>query len=229
MQRPDWQPPRSVILTGEVRFPGRYTLTNKTERIADVVRRAGGLTSAAAADAAYFGRAASATSFRSATERGDELALAGDSLPSAIERTRVGLDLGRALARSGSTDNLVLFEGDSLHIPFRRSTVEIRGEVNAPSTITHAGRRIGYYLRAAGGSSATGNERRAYVIQPNGKIEARSRLLWVVPLDPKPREGATVVVPKREENSEAVQRVASTVQIIAQTLASVATIVVLLR
>jgi protein involved in polysaccharide export with SLBB domain len=229
MQRPDWQPPRSVILTGEVRFPGRYTLVSKSERLSEVVRRAGGLTEDASADAAFFGRVVSATSFRAATERGDELALEDDSMPPELERTRVGLDLGRALMRGRSADNLVLFEGDSLHVPFRRTTVEIQGAVNAPSIITHSGRRIGYYLSAAGGSSASGNERRAYVIQPNGKIQSRRRLVWVIALDPKPREGATVVVPAGQDNGEGVQRIVNTVQIIAQTLASVATLVVLLR
>ncbi len=105
--------------------------------------------------------------------------------------------------------------------------VEIRGAVNAPSVITHDGARIGYYPRAAGGGSLAGDEGRAYVIQPNGKIESRQRFLWLVKIDSRPREGATVVVPAAEENSQSVPRVAATVQIIAQTLASLATVVVL--
>lgn len=222
LQEPDWQAPRSVVLTGQVRFPGRYTLTSRSETVAELLARAGGVTPDAAVDAAYFGRVTAATSFRRDVE---------DSLASTpvVERSRVGLDLNRALQRRQSSDNLVLIDGDSLDIPFRRSTVEIRGAVNAPSVITHEGRRIGYYIRAAGGEALNGSERRAYVIQPNGKIETRHRLFWVIALDPRPREGATVVVPVEADNSQSVQRVASTVQIIAQTLASVATIVVLMR
>ena len=37
-------------MTGEVRFPGRYTLLSKTARVSDVVRRARGLTGAPHAD-----------------------------------------------------------------------------------------------------------------------------------------------------------------------------------
>lgn len=222
MQQPDWEQPRSVVLTGQVRFPGRYTLVSKTERLADVVERAGGLTTEAAVDAAYFGRVTSATSFRRDVE-------ADSTQIALVQRSRVGLSLGQAMRQQGSTDNLVLIEGDSLDVPFRRSTVEIRGAVNAPSVITHEGKRIGYYIRAAGGGALNGSERRAYVIQPNGKIEARQRLFWVIKLDPKPREGATVVVPIEADGAQSVQRVASTVQIIAQTLASFATVVILLR
>jgi hypothetical protein len=122
-----------------------------------------------------------------------------------------------------------LINGDSLDVPLRRSTVEIRGAVNTPAVITHEEKGIGYYIRAAGGRALNGSERRAYVIQPNGKIEARRRLFWLISLDPTPREGATVVVPVEEERTQSVQRVAATVQIIAQTIASLATLVVVLR
>jgi protein involved in polysaccharide export with SLBB domain len=65
MQQPDFQLQRGVNLTGEVRFPGRYTLLTKDERIADVIRRAGGLTQEADADAAYFTRLRAEASFAS--------------------------------------------------------------------------------------------------------------------------------------------------------------------
>lgn len=224
MQQPEWEEPRSVVLTGQVRFPGRYTLLSKSEKLSDVVTRAGGFTPDASVDAAYFGRATEATSFRRDIEIDSTLGAAR-----AIERARIGLDLQRAMRQKSSTDNLVLIDGDSLNVPFRRSTVEIRGAVNAPSVITHEGKRIGYYVRAAGGGSLTGDERRAYVIQPNGKIQSRHRFMWVVMIDPKPREGATVVVPAAVDNSANMQRVATMVQIVAQTLASLATVVILLR
>lgn len=41
---PGFEPQRRVVLTGEVRFPGPYSLQTREERISDLVRRAGGLT-----------------------------------------------------------------------------------------------------------------------------------------------------------------------------------------
>jgi len=49
--------PRTVVLTGEVRFPGRYTLLTRTERLSDVIQRAGGLTEHAYANGIRFFRA----------------------------------------------------------------------------------------------------------------------------------------------------------------------------
>lgn len=216
MQQPDFQLQRSVNLTGEVRFPGRYTLLRKDEKISDVIRRAGGLTPEADADAAFFTRLRADVSFASELER-------------EASRTRVGVDLARALDRPRSDDNLILLDGDALNVPTRRTTVEIRGAVNAATAITvNPGASFKYYVRAAGGATATGDEKRAYVIQPNGKIEARERLLWIFVRNPAPRPGATVVVPARSEDNRTNERVAL-VSVIAQTIASLATVYAILR
>lgn len=236
MQQPDWVRPRSVIVTGEVRFPGRYTLVSKDERLSDVVRRAGGLTADAAIDAAYFARAVALTSFRNdSAGRMDSSAVRTDSLPGtmaprdSVERARVGLDLARALRDRGSSDNLVLFDEDSLHVPVQRSTIEIKGAVNAPTSITaQRGASLSFYVRAAGGPALNGDEGRAYVIQPNGQIQSRRRVLLLIPIEPRPRPGATVMVPARSSDSRLNERVAI-VSVIAQTVASLATVYAILR
>lgn len=216
MQQPDFQLQRRVVLSGEVKFPGTYTLLRKDEKIADVIRRAGGLTPEADAEAAYFTRRRAETSFAA-------------EFAGADSRTRVGVDLARALSRVQSDDNLTLLDGDVLNVPSRRSTVEIQGAVNAPTAITvRPGQSFRYYVRAAGGANASGDEKRAYVIQPNGKIEARSRVLWIFVDNPEPLAGATVVVPPKAEGRPASERVA-TVALIAQTLASIAAVAALLR
>jgi polysaccharide export outer membrane protein len=216
MEQPDWQLQRTVALTGEVRFPGRYALRTKNERVSDLIQHAGGLTAEADADAAYFSRQRAATSF------------AGDTLAASL-RTRVGVALEDALRRKRGNDDLILMHGDSLHVPFRITTVEILGEVNAPGAIAvHGSQSIAYYLDAAGGASATGDGRRAYVIQPNGKVETRRRFLWIFRNDPTPRAGASVVVPAKAATDGRTERLA-TVSIIAQTIASLAAVVAIMR
>lgn len=216
MEQPDWQLQRTVTLTGEVRFPGRYALRSKDERISDLIAHAGGLTNEADADAAFFSRTRANTSF------------AAQAVSERV-RTRVGVDLSRALRRAESDDDLVLIDDDSLHVPFRRTTVEIQGLVNSPTAIAvDRGRTLRYYVRAAGGASATGDDKKAYVIQPNGKIEARERVLWLFVNNPTPRAGATVVVPAKEERASSSERIA-TVALIAQTIASIAAVAALLR
>ncbi|MDQ8177768.1 MAG: SLBB domain-containing protein, partial [Gemmatimonadota bacterium] len=249
--QPDFSLPRSVVITGEVRYPGRYALRTKSERLSDIVQRAGGLSGEAAADAAYFARAKTLTAFQRAagdsapakpkaaggearggaeatTQR--ESAKGFDSTDVSVERSRVGVNLLAALARPQSDDNLLLFDNDSLHLPMQRTTIEISGAVNAPSIIAAAsGRSISFYVRAAGGASLVGDASRAYVIQPDGKIQARRTVLGIVPLYPTPRPGATVVVPVKAADDGSLQRLTATIQIVAQTVASLATVWALLR
>jgi len=127
MQQPGWEEPRSVILTGQVQLPVEYTLLSKTEKLSDVVTRAGGFTADAAVDAAYFGRTTETNSLRRDFEL-DSIASASQT----IDRARIGLNLQRAMRQRSSTENLVLIDGDSPNAPLRRSTVLVRWGVNAP-------------------------------------------------------------------------------------------------
>ena len=227
MQSPDYLPPRSVVVSGEVRFPGRYTLRTKSERLSDLLVRAGGPTTDADLGAAYFARAKALQSFQAS--EGRESVDSMVQKQQTVERGRVGVDLPVALRRPGSSDDLTLFAEDSLHVPFRRTTVEIEGAVNAPTAIaSRRGASIDYYVRAAGGASITGDARRVYVIQPNGKIEAPRRIAGLIPVRPTPRPGSTVVVPARSTENRTQERIA-TAQLLTQLVTSIVTAYALLR
>ena len=43
-ENPDFEPAKNVVLMGEVKYPGTYTLLRKDEKISSVIKRAGGLT-----------------------------------------------------------------------------------------------------------------------------------------------------------------------------------------
>jgi protein involved in polysaccharide export with SLBB domain len=188
-----------------VRFPGTYTIEQKNERIFDLIKRAGGLTPEANPDGAYFSRRRAATSYQGLIDS----VHANTDTP-----TRVGVDVAAALRDTGDPDNLLLEQGDSLDLPAHRATIEIKGAVNAPTTVSvQRGKKLEHYLRAAGGPSRIAEPGAAYVIQPNGTIETRHRMALLFRSDPTPREGATIIVPVRD-----------TVHHTAETLASISVI-----
>ena len=229
LRDPDWREPRSVILTGEVRFPGRFTLTTRSDRLSDLIVRAGGLTTEADADGAYFARMVDTVLSQRLALAEQQRADGGSRLDEVRTRIRVGVDLTEAMRQRRHSDDLLLLQGDSIHVPKLLQTVEIRGAVNAPTALAHApGRRLGHYIGAAGGSTERARTSRAYVIQPNGKIESRRRLLGIFLNDPSPRAGATVVVPARGEATQGGSALAS-LAVVTQILAALATIVVLTR
>ena len=174
LRRPEWMAPRTVMLTGEVKFPGRYTLGLRSERLSDLLSRAGGLTPEAYAEGVRF--------YRTDGRRG-----------------RVGIDLPRVVRNTLDRDNLILQDGDSIFIPQYDAMVDVSGAVNSPISVSYVpGAGIDYYIRAAGGPSRKADNARAYVTQPNGKVESIRRRRFLPDGVPKPRAGGSVYVPERD-------------------------------
>jgi polysaccharide export outer membrane protein len=178
LEQPDWSLQRTVILTGEVRFPGSYSLRAKNERLSDLIQRAGGLAPEGYADGVYFSR-----------RRGNQ--------------GRIGIDLPRVLRDPSFRDNLILQDGDSINVPQYSATVSVTGAVNSPVAVSYErGKDIDFYIAAAGGLSRKAQGSQAYVTQPNGKVESRTKRLFFPDGAPKPRAGSTIYVPERDPNDK---------------------------
>jgi len=201
-RQPDWQLQQLVTLTGEVQYPGVYSMRSKTERLADVIERAGGLTTSAFAGGITFSRADG-------------------------NLGRVGIDLPSVLKNPKDRDNLLLIAGDSIHVPRFNALVTIAGAVNSPLAVPYEpGKSLSHYVRAAGGVTAEGDEKHVWVQQANGKIDSRHRAGWFFTSSPTPQPGSKVFVPTKDPNAKRdwAQLLGTT----AQVLGSVVTIIVVL-
>jgi protein involved in polysaccharide export with SLBB domain len=140
---------------------------------------------------------------------------------------RIGVDLAAVLKNPRTRDNLVLQDGDSLIIPTYIGVVDVRGEVNSPVAVAYVpGADLSYYVAAAGGWGRLADSKRAFVTQPNGKVESRRRSFGMTK-SPTPRAGAVVFVPGRDPNEK--RDFVGAVTATAQVLASLVAIVVVLR
>jgi polysaccharide export outer membrane protein len=211
LQQPEFSYQRTVAITGEVKFPGQYALKTKNERLSDILVRAGGITADAYPAGIVFTRARTG---RVADEK---------------TSGRIGIDLPRVLRDPEHLDNLLLVSGDSIFIPPYSPIVTVRGAVNTPeiSVAYVRGADIGYYVRAAGGRTTKADEGRAYVLQPNGKVETKHKNLFVFPADLKPEAGSVVVVPEKEAGDK--RDWVGIVQTSLSLLASLVTVAVLVR
>lgn len=171
---PGWEVQRNVVISGEVRFPGRYTLTRRDERLTDLIERAGGVR---------------ATAY-----------VLGAQLHRAVSRVgRVGIDVERAMRDPSFRDNVVLLEGDSIHVPPFQPIVVVEGEVNSPVGVAFTpGNNAGFYVNRAGGFSRNADRKRTYIVQPSGRVDrAGSRVepgaRIVVPSKPTDRSGLSLI------------------------------------
>ncbi len=178
-RRPGWELQRTITVTGEVGFPGVYALQRKDERLTEVIERAGGLTSEAYAAGVRF--------FRRQEMRGQER----DTL------TRVNVDLPKVLASPGRGENLILMDGDSIHIPEYLPTVRVEGAVLFPvSVLYEPGASLDYYMENAGGFARDGDKGRTRVEYANGSVRTVKRFLFFKS-KPRPSPGSRVFVPVR--------------------------------
>ena len=173
LKQPAWELQRVVTISGEVRFPGQYTLKSRDERLSDLVDRAGGMTSEAYPEGTVF--------IRSKEHLG-----------------RVAIDVPQALRRRNSPENLLLMDGDRISVPLKSAVVAVRGAVNAPNVVAYVpGKDIDYYINQAGGAGRNADKRRAFITQPSGKRETNGRFAR-----PKPQPGSLVVVPQHDPSTD---------------------------
>ena len=209
---------REVKVEGEVLYPGTYTITNKDERISDLVKRAGGLTPLAYTSGASLKRPGSTMSGASSAPSnknklsGDEnlgkLARLQKSVKDsstvirpeeAILNSNVGINLSKILEKPHSRVDLILEEGDILRVPKQLQTVKITGEVLYPvTTIYSSGRVFKDYISQAGGFSDRSLKRRSYVIYANGSVKSTRKFLFFNNF-PIVKPGAEIFVPKKAE------------------------------
>jgi polysaccharide biosynthesis/export protein len=197
-RQPGWDQQRLVYLTGQVKFPGRYALQSRTERLSELIQRAGGLTPVGYAGGIQFYRAYSTSRGTTDTRQPPMVADSQghkDSLPRGFVE-RVGVDLPRVLKEPDFRDNIILVGGDSVNIPEFNPIVMVEGAVNSPGPVTYTpGKSLDWYINAAGGYAQNGDQKRPYVTQPDGKREGVKRRIILADGIPKPLPGGVVFVP----------------------------------
>lgn len=174
---PGYQAQQNVVIEGEILFGGSYAMTNREERLSDIVRKAGGATNYAYLRGAKLTRIANASEKKRMADvirlmrrqLGDAML---DSLGIDVENSfTVGIDLEKAIKNPKSNADLVLREGDVISIPKNNNTVTINGAVMVPNTISYLeGKDIDYYLNQAGGYSDNAKKSKKFIVYMNGQV-----------------------------------------------------------
>lgn len=158
-----------VEVRGWVARPGRYALTNPQERLSQVIERAGGIRSGGYLEGARL--------------------LRGETGGS-----RIQIQFPEAIGKPGSRDDIPLRGGDTIEIPKRPATVEVRGRVNSPGNIVwEEGRSWKWYIQQAGGLADSSYEDGTYVEYADGSVQTNEE-----GIERKPNPGSRVTVPFRK-------------------------------
>lgn len=219
---PGYTPQQNVFVEGEVLFEGTYTLTKKSERLSEIIKKAGGLSKTAYPRGARLIRqrtteelARQETLRKAAKRSGEKDSIDVNKLD--LDPTYpVGIELDKALANPGGDADIVLREGDRIIVPEYSGTVKINGEVMYPNTTSFVeGESLRYYINQAGGYGEDAKKRQTYIIYMNGTVAKANR-------KHKPLPGCEIVVPTKQRGK---RMTTAEVLAIGSSTASIATMI----
>ena len=226
---PNYTEQQNVTIEGDVQFEGTYALSNKGQRLSEVLKQAGGLTKRAYPEGTKLLRLMTA-------EERDQMEVmlrtaqrnsGNDSIDVKKLVTNatypVGIEMDKALENPGSEDDPILRDGDRIVVPRYDGTVKINGEVLYPNTVRFKeGKNAKYYIDLAGGTTSTAKESQTIIIYMNGMVAKADR-------KHKPRPGCQIVVPtKRKGRSMGIAEwltIGSSTASIATMIATIANLV----
>ena len=234
----------SVYLYGEITSPGRYDLM-PGDTLLSLIERAGGLSEYSYPDGAIFSRKSERkmeeTRYKNqATDLRLRLAdmLNSEKKPNqeqvrTLEKIIRDLENARAIGRiTVEADpetlvtqpelNILLENGDKVHVPKRPMTVRVAGEVLSPAALQFRSDKNPFeYISEAGGFSYYADKKRAFAILPNGSAQPFRANHWQHQASFIP-PGSTIIVPKDPKPFDFIESAKDISQIIANLAVSAA-------
>ncbi len=174
---PNFEIQQDVVLMGEVKYPGEYSLINKGEKIHSLINRAGGFTDYA---------------FRSASKLIRK------------EEGEIFVDLDDVFENPQESNyNYILSNKDTIVVPKLRNYVTLKGEIKYFIVDTLAeqinvpfeeGKKADYYVKKYGGGFGKyGKKSGTFVQYPNGEVRRANNFL-VFKEFPEVENGSTIIV-----------------------------------
>lgn len=232
---PNYTEQKNIVISGEVKYPGSYSLASKNDRISDIIQRAGGLTRNAYPEGATLYRHLKDGQLSNSNDYDDlpQGFIAADSTGARIEQddqitiSKIGISLPDIMKSPGSKYDLFVQEADSIVIPKELQTVIVDGGVFYPRSVRYQkGMNYKDYIASAGGFTKLARKGRSYIIYANGDVEKVNRFLFFKDY-PKVKPGAKLVVPEKPKSAKLSSRERiSILSAITSTAALIATTIV---
>ena len=201
---PSYHQQRTVYISGEVRYPGAYSIGSKKERVSDLLKRSGGLMP----DAFIKG----ARMKRNNPDSIQKAEILRNNLPDTlitkaekqISSDKLELRLDDILRNPGSAFDYMLKDGDQIIIPEVSQEVRISGEVQNPIGLAYqSGKSLKYFINRSGGFSDNAQKRKTFVIYSDGTTQVTRSFFGRN--YPTVEPGCQIIVPQKPEKQRTDQ------------------------
>lgn len=221
---PDYEEVRTITITGEVEYPGVYSLKSKDETIIDVILRAGGIKSTGDADAIHMYRMMEieekpnndiefydddeeiVNGFFSEGEFIQIIPINEEETEklTKIEKkyiskyTPVHVNLNKALKYRKSKYNIVLHDLDSIHVPQTQDLISITGALSnfeeTSISVPFMERRANYYINNFAGGFSKHNIKSNTLVISPTGSVSKAKDFGLFILYPRVERGSTIKV-----------------------------------
>ncbi len=201
---PSYHEQRTVTITGEVRYPGDYSISSKNERISDLIVRAGGFTSNAFIKGARMERVNRQLALGQEAIRYGSVDTLLTKAAKQLNNEQLELRLEEILSKPGTIYDYILRDGDRIIVPEISQEVRIFGEVLNPIGMAYEeGRNVKYYINHSGGFSQKAKKEKVFVIYSDGTTQVTRNFMWhnYPPLEP----GCQIIIPEKPEREKTDQ------------------------
>jgi len=243
LEQPGIKEQNTVVLRGEVRFPGTYTVS-KGETLGELLKRAGGLTNYAYPQGAIFTRESlrlkeqkllegyaddmrkevATKSLSADSKQASTVMTDPDKTLAFIKEATNTKALGRLVIQLNKIEegnlraDLMLEDGDFLYVPTYSNTISIMGEVQVGITYLLDPRlSIDDYIEKAGGMKRQADEDRIFIVHANGSVTKPHNGFWFGRNSESLVAGDTIVVPVDTNYRDALSIWTAATQILYQT------------
>ena len=160
---------KKVKISGEVLHPGEYVILQPKEKLDQIIMRAGGLLESAYLQSSIFIR----------------------------NNQNISLSIEGILKKPKSKNNVEVRDGDHIVINKKTQLVNITGQVNRPGFFKFIeGKRLKYYLKAAGGFKPQADKKNIWIEYPDGLSKEYRKNLF---LSPMVMDGSVIYVGEKEK------------------------------
>ena len=195
---------RLIVISGEVTHPGKYAISEGTDRIRDVILKAGGIKETGSLESAFIIR-------RSQVNDEDREMKRLMTLPQAdmsenekryfnvrISEIKgiMSINFQNLMDNPYSNDNIFVVNNDSIYVPLANNFINVQGRVNNPGNVAYKkGLTYMDYINLAGGFGFRSDQNATLVIKSKGRQFSAKDFNYI--LEP----GDYILVPPESEKT----------------------------
>ncbi len=203
-KREDFENNKYIVISGEVRFPGKYALDEGKDRVSDLIKLSGGFTERADLNKTTFIRQSESEVVDDVLRRLEKMPPSEMSQSEARyfqvkineKKGVMAVNFKNIIDKINIADNILLRSRDSIVVPYKKDYISVQGRVNNPGYVAYNPiYKYEDYIVLAGGFGFRSDPDEAFITKSKGEQFLASKKNYII------EPGDAILVPPVEDKT----------------------------